>query len=174
MRTKIHVTRKLEKLIKKHISNNETGKPGKLGKWNATVFYVSRKKCWLITNGKTKYNVILTDVKSSDLKDIEQIFKNAFFSQLIYDGIIIDFEDLDSHIGEIDLLPTDNDRRTTGFQNANLETMNWWKMEFKELKNMPIKELTNRLNYIPIHIGERKRMSDLTSALIEMENLLCE
>jgi hypothetical protein len=174
MRTKIHTTRKLEKLIKKYISNDKANESGKLGKWNATVFYVSRKKCWLITNKKTKYNVILTDIKSADLKNIEQIFKDALYSQLIYDGIIIDFDTLDSLIGAIDFLPTDNDKRTTGFQNANLDTLNWWKMEFGELKNMPIKELTHRLNDIPIHIGESKKLSDFTKAQVEMNKLLSE
>lgn len=30
-------------------------------------------------------NVILTDIKASDLSKIENIFKNALFAQLIYD-----------------------------------------------------------------------------------------
>jgi hypothetical protein len=47
-------------------------------------------------------------------------------------------------------------------------------MEFGELKNMPIKELTNRLNDIPIHIGKSKRLSDFTKAQIEMNKLLSE
>jgi hypothetical protein len=55
MRTKIHTTRKLEKLIKKYISNDKVSESGKLGKWNATVFYVSRKKCWLISNRLVMY-----------------------------------------------------------------------------------------------------------------------
>ena len=125
MRTTIHTTKKLEKLIKKLISTNEKAECGILGKWNANVFYVDRKKCWLITNGKTKYNVILTDIKSTDLKNIEQIFKDAFYAQLTYDGIITDFDYLDSIIGKIDFLPTDNDRRTTGFQNTNLQSLQW-------------------------------------------------
>jgi hypothetical protein len=174
MQTKIHTTRKLEKLTKKFISTEEVSQSGKLGKWNATVFYIDRKKCWLFTNGKTKYNVILTDIKSSDLKNIEEIFKNTLFSQLIYDGIIIDFDSLDAMIGGIYFFPTDNDRRTTGFQNTNLDSLNWWKMQYGELKNMPIKELTHRLNHIPIHLGKSKRMSDFTKAQVEMRKLLTE
>ncbi|PIB30739.1 hypothetical protein BFP78_13245 [Gaetbulibacter sp. 5U11] len=174
MRTTIHTTKKLEKLIKKLISTDEKTECGILGKWNATVFYIDRKKCWLITNGKTKYNVILTDIKSTDLKNIEQIFKDAFYSQLTYDGIITDFDYLNSIIGKIAFLPTDNDRRTTGFQNTNLQSLDWWKAEYGELKNMPIKDLTNRLNNIPIHIGESKKMSDFTKALNEMKKLINE
>ncbi len=174
MRTTIHTTKKLERLIKKLISTDGKTQCGILGKWNATVFYVDRKKCWLITNGKTKYNVILTDIKSTDLKNIEQIFKDAFYSQLTYDGIIADFDYLNSVIGKIDFLPTDNDRRTTGFQNTNLQSLDCWKAEYGNLKNMPIKDLTNRLNNIPIHIGESKKISDFTKALYEMKKLINE
>lgn len=171
-RTKIHTTRKLEKLIKKLITTDQNNDCGILGKWNATVFYVERKKCWLITNGLTKYNVILTDIKVSDLGNIEQIFKDAFFGQLIYDGIIIDFENLNSIIGEIDFFPTDNDRSTTGFQNQRLEELDWWKHDLGSLENMPIKDLTNRMNMSPIHIGKGTKMSNYTDSIEEMKKVL--
>jgi len=171
-RTKIHTTKKLEKLIKKLITTEQKTDSGILGKWNATVFYVDRKKCWLITNGLTKYNVILTDIKASDLNKIEQIFKDAFFGQLIYDGIIMSFENLNSIIGELDFLPTDNDRSTTGFQNQRLEQVDWWKYEFGSLENMPIKDLTNRMNTSPIHIGKGRKMSDFTDSIKEMKKIL--
>jgi hypothetical protein len=172
MRTKIHTTKKLEKLVRRLISTDKESENGKLGKWNATLFYIDRKKCWLITNGLTKYNVILTDIKISDLKNIEQIFKNALYGQLVYDGIIMNFDQLNSIIGGIDFLPTDNDRSTTGFQNSNLQSFEFWKMEFHNLENMQIKDLTSRLNQIPIHIGKSKKMSDFTKALDEMKKIL--
>ncbi|WP_179021570.1 DUF6933 domain-containing protein [Winogradskyella forsetii] len=171
-RTKIHTTKKLEKLVKKLIKTDQNTDCGILGQWNATVFYVDRKKCWLITNGLTKYNVILTDIKSSDLSKIEQIFKDALFGQLIYDGIMMDFENLDSIIGGIDFLPTNNDRSTTGFQNHSLESLHWWKYEFGNLENMPIKDLTNRLNTSHIHIGKGRKISDYTNSIDEMEKIL--
>ncbi len=174
MRTKIHTTKKLEKSVKKLISTDQKSEDGILGKWNATIFYVERKKCWLITNGLTKYNVILTDIKSSDLKNIEQIFKNALYGQLTYDGIITDFGTLDSIIGGLDFLPTDNDRSTTGFQNQRLYELDWWKHEFENLENMPIKDLTNRMNTSPIHIGKGRKMSDYTNSIKEMKKILAE
>ena len=174
IRTKIHTTKKLEKLVKKLITTDQNAACGILGKWNATVFYVDRKKCWLITNGLTKYNVILTDIKSSDLSKIEQIFKDALFGQLIYDGIIMDFENLNSIIGGLDFFPTDNDRSTTGFQNQRLEELDWWKNEFKSLENMPIKDLSNRMNTSPIHIGKGSKMSDYTDSIEEMKKILSE
>ncbi|TKD57936.1 hypothetical protein [Flavobacterium sp. ASW18X] len=171
-RTRIHTTKKLEKLVKKLISNNHDAEDRILGKWKATVFYVNRKKCWLITNALTKYNVVLTDIKASDLKDIETIFKEAFYGQLIYDGIIIEFENLNTLVGEIGIYSTDNDRSTTGFQNHNLVSLEWWKYEFGPLENMPIKDLTNRLNTTVIHIGEGKKMADYTNPIREMKKIL--
>jgi hypothetical protein len=172
--TKIHTTKKLEKLVKKLIATDKKTDCGILGKWNATVFYVDRKKCWLITNGLTKYNVILTDIKASDLSKIENIFKNALFAQLIYDGIITDFENLNAIIGELNFLPTDNDRSTTGYQNQRLEQLDWWKYHFGSLENMPIKDLTNRMNTSPIHIGKGRKMSDYTDSIKEMKKIITE
>ena len=169
-RTKIHTTKKLEKLVKKLISTDQNPNYGKLGKWNATVFYVDRKKCWLLTNGPTRYNVILTDIKTSDLSKIEAIFKEAFYGQLVYDGILVDFEKLDLIIGGLDFLPTDNDRSATGFQNHRLQELDWWKYEFGGLENMPMKDLTNRINYAPIHIGKGHKMSDYTDSIRKSRN----
>lgn len=174
MRTKIHTTKKLEKLVKKLITTDQNNESGILGKWNATVFYVDRKKCWLITNGLTKYNIILTDIKSADLTNINEIFKNALFGQFVYDGIITDFDKLSANIGELEFLPTDNDRSTTGFQNQRLYELDWWKYEYGTLENMPIKDLTNRMNKSPIHIGKSKKMSDFTDSITEIKKILTE
>ncbi|WP_108869518.1 DUF6933 domain-containing protein [Aquimarina aquimarini] len=171
-RTKIHTTKKLQKLIKKFISINKNEQCGKLGKWNATIFYVDRKKCWLLTNGLTKYNVILTDIKAIDLKNIESIFKNAFYTQLMYDGIITEFENIESIIGNIDFLPTDNDRSTTGFQNQRLYELDLWKYSYGKLENMPINDLTNRMNTSPIHIGKGQKMSDYTNSIREIKKIM--
>lgn len=161
-------------MVKKLISTDQNHDSGKLGKWNATIFYVNRKKCWLLTNGLTKYNVILTDIKASDLTNIDSIFKESFYRQLVYDGILIDFEKLDLIIGQLEFLPTDNDRKTTGFQNHRLQELDWWKYEFGSLENMPIKDLTNRINTSPIHIGKGHKMSDYTDSIKEMKKLLKE
>ncbi|WP_405246806.1 DUF6933 domain-containing protein [Cellulophaga sp. Asnod2-G02] len=174
MRTPIHTSKKLEKLVKKLIQTDLSEQCGILGKWNATVFHMDRKKCWLISNAKTQYLVILTNIKMADLKNIEEIFKNAFYGQLIYDGIITDFENVSLKIGGLDFLPTDNDRKTTGFQNHRLQDLDWWKYEFGSLENMPIKDLTNRMNTTPIHIGKGRKISDYTNSIKEMKKLLAE
>lgn len=174
MRTPIHISKKLEKLVKKLIQTDLNGECGLLGKWNATVFYVDRKKCWLMSNAKTQYLVILTDIKTADLNNIEEIFKNAFYGQLIYDGIITDFENINAKIGGLDFLRTDNDRKTNGFQNHRLQDLDWWKYEFGGLENMPIKDLTNRMNMTPIQLGKEHKMSDFTDSIKEMKKLFEE
>ena len=175
MRTKIHTTKKLEKLVKKLIKSELPEKEennSELGKWNATVFYVDRKKCWLLTNKPTKYNLILSDIKASDLNQIDDIFKNALHGQLLYDGIVTELEKLDRTIGKLDFRPTDNDRSTTGFQNQRLYELEWWKYDYGNLENMPLKDLTNRMNTGPIHIGKGRKMSDYTNSIKEMKKLL--
>jgi len=174
MKTRIYTSKKLEKLVKKLIQTDLNDECGILGKWNATVFYVDRKKCWLVTNAKTQYNVILLDIKMQDLNKIDEIFKNAFHGQLVYDGIITDFDKLCTIIGELIFLPTDNDRKTAGFQNHRLQELGWWKYEFGSLENMPIKDLANRINTTPIHIGKGHKMSDYTDSIKEMRKLLTE
>ncbi len=174
MKTRIHTSKKLEKLVKKLIQTDLNDECGILGKWNATVFYVDRKKCWLVSNAKTQYNVILLDIKIQDLNRIEEIFKNALYGQLVYDGIITDFDNLCAIIGGLIFLPTDNDRKTTGFQNHRLQDLDWWKYEFGSLENMPIKDLANRINTTPIHIGKGQKMSDYTDSIQEMKKLLTE
>ena len=142
-RTKIHTTKKLEKLAKKLIVTDQNGDSGLLGKWNATVFYVDRKKCWLFTNGLTRYNVILANMKASDIGNIEEIFKNTLYTQLIYDGIVVEFEYVDAIISTLDFMKTDNDKSITGFQNQRLYDLDLWKDQFGNLDNMPMKELTS-------------------------------
>lgn len=106
MLTAIHTSRKLEKLIKKWVvpqTHNTENAP--LGKWNATVFFVDRKKCWLITNAKTQYHVILPDVKAADIADIDRIFKRAFYAQLQYDGISISLDNVNRLLNDVHLYP---------------------------------------------------------------------
>ena len=173
-RTKIHITKKSEKLVKKFIVTDQNADSGLLGKWNATVFYVDRKKCWLFTNGLTKYNVILTNIKASDLDKIEEIFKNTFYTQLVFDGIVTDFERIDTIVGHLDFLKTDNDKSTIAHQNQRLYDLDYWKYQFGSLDTMPMKELTSRMNRSIIHIGKSRRMADYTDATSEMKKLLTE
>jgi len=75
MNTGIYISRKLEKLVpKKFIQESVNATGNLLGTWSANVFYVSHKKCWIITNSVTFYTVILQDIASSEIKNINEIF----------------------------------------------------------------------------------------------------
>jgi|TARA_R110000850_G_C9994993_1_gene467541 hypothetical protein len=174
MQTYIHTSKKLEKTIKPLIQKNPGIDESLLGKWNATLFYVNRKKCWMVTNAQTQYNVLLTDIKAAHLKNIEQIFKDTFYTQLVYDGIIIPFETVVTLIGNISFLPTDNDRSTTAFQNHRLEDMEYWKAKYGSLEHMPIKKLNHNMNTSPINFGKTMKRREYTTAIDEMKELLLE
>ena len=77
-------------------------------------------------------------------------------------------------MGQLEFLQTDNDRKTTGFQNHRLQELDWWKYEFGSLSNMPMRDLTRRINDSPIQIGKSRKMSDYTNSIKEMKKLLTE
>ena len=149
IKTKIYTSRKLEKVSKEFVSDCKGVENEYLGDWAATLFYVSHKKCWLIINKLTKYFLILPDIKKADLKNISEIFKETFYSQLIYDGILIDYKLLEKIVGDIKLCETNNDRSATGSLNNALLYFEDWKYEFGDYENMPFRDLNNRLNSYP-------------------------
>ena len=173
-KSKIHVSKKLEKLIKSMITVDQNSKDGKLGKWNATLFHMDRQKCWLITNAATKYSIILVDIKAKDLLDIDSLFKDELYNQLVYDGIIIDLKNFDELIGKLEFHPTDNDRNITGFHNHRLQELKWWKERYGHIDNMPMRDLIYRINNAPTHKGKGYKMSEYTVPLETMRKLLSE
>ena len=150
--TAIYTSRKLEKQIKGFISENHSEENEYLGEWNATLFYVSHKKCWLFLNKLTNYRFIIPDVKKADVKNISNIFKENFHAQLAIDGINKDYKLIDKIIGDIALCETNNDRRQNGFINDCMFNINIWKEQFGSFENMPFRELNRRLNDVPIKL----------------------
>ena len=146
--TPIFTSRKLEKTIDT-ISENQDFQNEYLGEWIANLFYVSHKKCWIIINKKTKYILVLEDVKKSDLKKISKIFKDTLFNQLIKDKIKIEREVIENLIGEVNLYPTNNDRSANGSLNNCLLFFEDWKNEFGSFENMDFRDLNSRLNSSP-------------------------
>ena len=167
MKTQIYVTRKLEKTLSKNISKEVGTKNQYLGKWSANIFYVSKKKCWLLANSRTKYILVLSNIKKNDLKNISNVFKETFYSQLIYDGIIVDYNLISKIIGEIELCETDNDRSTNSYINYSLLYFKDWKYEFKNYENMPFRDLNNRLNSLPSKMLNWKRPREKMDELIK-------
>ncbi|WP_139352705.1 hypothetical protein [Algoriphagus sp. A40] len=121
MSTPIFTTKKLEKMIQKYIKPKENvGDPGILGKWNATVFYVNRRKNWLLFNPKTHYSVILENITAKDLVNIQEKFREEFFLQLVVDGIDITQKQVDWLVEDLSFHSTDADRSALGYINEIL------------------------------------------------------
>ena len=147
--TQIYTTRKLEKTIKKSIVEKSESENKILGEWVATIFYVDRKKCWLIVNKLTKYLLILSDIKTSDLNNITEIFTKTLHSQLNNDGIEIDYGKLSELIGEIKLCETNNDRSANGSLNNCMFSIDHWKMDYGSFENLPFRTINSGLNSSP-------------------------
>ena len=166
--TKIYTTRKLEKVTKDFISKNDQIENQCLGDWTSTLFYVSNKKCWLLFNKQSKYLLILPNVKKVDLKNISTIFRETFYAQLTYDGIITEYELIEKIIGEIKLCETDNDRSANGSLNNCLLYLEDWKYEFGNFENMNFRDLNGRLNSSPNKMLNwkypKEKMSELINA----------
>lgn len=121
MSTPIFTIKKLEKLTQKYIRpKEETGEPGILGKWNATVFYFNRRKNWLLFNPKPLYSVILENIASKDLPNIQEKFREEFLLQLIVDGIAISQKQVDWLVEDVSLYSTVADRSALGYINEIL------------------------------------------------------
>jgi len=171
--TKIFTTRKLEKAAKKIISENNIPDNELLGNWNATLFHVSHKKCWLVINKTTLYQLILPDIKNADLENLTKIFKETFYAQLKYDGIKTEYELVDKIIGEITLHKTNNDRSLNSFLNNSLLNFRHWKYQFGDFENMPFRELNRRLNNLPIKsikwIRPKEKMAEMIKIFQQQE-----
>jgi len=167
-RTKIYTTRKLEKVSKEFLSENDKKGNENLGDWTATLFHVSHKKCWLIINQPTKYLLILPNVKKTDLENISTIFKETLYAQLTHDGIKTEYEVVEKLIGAIELFKTNNDRSANGSLNNCLLRLDDWKYEFGDFENISIRDLNNRLNSLPSKLLNwqfpRERMHELIKA----------
>ena len=173
-KTKIYTTRKLEKITKEFISENDTNENKYLGDWTSTLFYVNHKKCWLLINKMTKYLLILPNVKKTDLKNISSIFKESLYAQLTFDGIIIKYDLVEKIIGEIKLYETNNDRITNGSLNNCFLFLKDWKYEFGDYENMNFRDLNGRLNSSPNKMLKwkypKEKMNEIIKAYEEQSN----
>lgn len=144
------MSRKLESVVPQSLINTgdeDTDNP--LGKWTATLFYVSHKKCLLITNSIARYTIILDNMTAANFPDLSKLFAKTLYDQLLIDGIKIDWLTIQKSVGEVDLCSTDNDRTLIGVQNNILQYIDDWKYEFGSIDNWPFRELNRRINGNP-------------------------
>ena len=92
-----------------------------------------------------------------------------FYSQLTYDRIITDFEHLSQIVGDLQFYATNNDKKTIGFQNHWIYELDYWKYQYETIENMPVRDLTNRMNTALVPIGKGRNISDYTTPVKEMK-----
>lgn len=165
--TKIFITRKLEKAINEFIFENDSIENEYLGDWNCTLFHVSHKKCWILINNKTKYLIILPNVKKADSINLSSIFKDNFYAQLVYEGIKIEYELIDKIVGEIKLCETNINKSAIGSLNNSLVRIENWKLKFGNFENINFRDLNSRLNRLPNKMLNWKNPKEEMSEMIK-------
>lgn len=148
--TNIYTTKKLEKIIqKKVIIDSNILDDNFLGSWNATIFYIAKKKCLLFINSKSFYSVIIPKFSMKDIDKIDTLFLANLYEQLQYEKIAIDLNTIAFMIGNINLRPTNNNRKSIGILNYNIEKLNYFKYDYPVFNNLVIREMTEKLNICP-------------------------
>ena len=149
-RSNIFVSKKLETVVPSSLIQLESDLiDNYIGKWNATIFYVSRKKCVLLTNSSSRYTVILPGLVKNDFKNITEILIERLTKQFEKDGISLTQMALGRMIGKVSILKTDNDKKIIGTQNYILGYIDDWKYEFGDFTNWDFYEIGRRINGIP-------------------------
>jgi len=74
--TPIYTKRKLEKTIGEFMSVPQFDAEEHFGAWNATLFYISKKKCWVLSHKQTCYVLLLPDKKKKDVIILSTILED--------------------------------------------------------------------------------------------------
>tara|TARA_R100000988_G_C3915137_1_gene123993 strand:- start:113 stop:634 length:522 start_codon:yes stop_codon:yes gene_type:complete len=165
--TPIYTTKKLQKTIGNFISDQKGYPEGRFGHWNANLFFVNRKKCWLMVNSTTRYTLVLPNVQKKDLTNISGFFKQKLLIQLKNDKIDSGILDLDKVVGEIKLCPSNNDRSTMGTLNNHKLYFDDWIFQYQDFDSMPFTDLSGRLNSLPNKMLNWKYPKEVMGELIK-------
>lgn len=172
MSTNIYTSRKLEKVIPSSLIKKEKNKSINLilGKWNANIFYVSHKKCLIVTNSLAKYTVLLDRLIVSDIPKLSEIFTKTLYDQLLVDDMKIDFSKLQKIVGQVDIYPTDNDKKIIGIQNSLKYHIVNWKHEFGHIDNWSFRRQNGILNEIPYQqmewLSPKEKMKEILQNIL--------
>ncbi|CAL2079904.1 conserved hypothetical protein [Tenacibaculum dicentrarchi] len=147
--TNIFATKKLEKIIYKKIEDKGLIYENDLGSWNANVFYIAKKKCILFVNSESFFSVIIPRFSVKDINNLDTLFIENLHQQLLFEKIAIDYDVISSKIGQIAFNSTNNNRKSIGILNYNIEKLNYFKYEYYIFNSSVIREMTNKLNKTP-------------------------
>jgi len=117
--TTLFCSHKLERFFGKVDPYLEPDYGNKFGNWNGHLFTIERKKFLLFTNDKTAYSFVLADIKKADLKDFDNLFKEALIRQLDFDLRINERQEIEIRTALMDLrlTKTNNNRSILGTMN---------------------------------------------------------
>ncbi|MEX6625812.1 MULTISPECIES: DUF6933 domain-containing protein [Tenacibaculum] len=164
--TNIFTTKKLEKIIHKKIEDKALIYENDLGSWNANVFYIAKKKCILFVNSKTFFSVIIPRFSVKDINNLDTLFIDNLHQQLLFEKIAIDYEVISSKIGKIAFNSTNNNRKSIGILNYNIDKLNYFKYEYSIFNSSVIREMTNKLNKTPFkQLGWKNPSKEMISLL---------
>ncbi len=171
--TKIFVSKKLERILPAAFIEKDSGLGNNpLGKWNATLFYISRKKCMLLTNSMTRYSFVMSGFGKSELKDITNVFVSTFAKQLERDGVLVDATIISKVVGTLSFSNTDNDKRTIGVQNHILIAIEDWKFDFGDYSNWDFYEIGKRLNGTPYDFVAQSGKREMLTPKVKMGSVI--
>jgi hypothetical protein len=164
--TEIFTTKKLEKIIAKKVESSDLIAENNFGSWNATVFYIAKKKCLLFVNAETFFSVIIPRFSMKEIDQIDQLFIDCFYNQLLHEKINVNFEKLVAQLGPISFRPTNNNRKAIGVMNYNSEKLNYFKYRYPIYNSQVIREMAEKLNKTPFKQLAWKDPYDLMLALV--------
>ena len=168
--TEIFTTKKLEKIIHKKIENDVSLVENNFGNWNATIFYVAKKKCILFVNDVTFFSVIIPRFSMQDIDKIDEMFLDSLYSQLLFEKINIEFKTIAFKLGKIKFQSTNNNRKVIGILNYNIEKLNYFKYEYPVFNSSVIREMTEKLNKTPFKQLDWKLPFEAMNSLLSIDD----
>lgn len=87
--------------------------------WNAHLFLINRKKCIAFVHSRTRYGVVLFDLRKADVPMLRSLFEDALVMQLYRDQILGESQinAVRKYASSIHFLPTNNDKSAIGSLN---------------------------------------------------------
>ncbi len=143
----IFCTEKLRKFFKPIMSDEILLSVG--DQWNANLTFIDKRKCVAFIHKETLYVVVIFDILTRDLKNIKQLFTEAYIRQLYTDGILERENELlvRNQIGEMYFKPTDNDRKTIGSLTDTIKRISLIK-EYQTFNMEAVK------NYVSMYVND--------------------
>lgn len=148
--SEIYTSKKLESIIPTSLIQNESSNtPNPFGTWNATVFFVSRKRCVLATNSIARWSFMMSNMRKPEFENISEIFTNSLIEQLEREHISFKESALKELIGGVTLHRTNNNRAIIGTQNYLLGYVDFWKSKYGPIENWDFRMLASHVNSLP-------------------------